>query len=213
MRSYFWHIIIALGLFALFVFGGMIFAMRFSNDITFTDEELITAPSITIVDPRVGNENAPITIVLYSDYACPSCANVEQMLVAFLVKHPQDVRLVWKDMPNETRHAQAMPAAIAARCAGKQEKFWEYHDALFAQQSALSPELYLSLATALNLDSPSFSSCIEKESTRPLVERTLAEGLALQVTATPTLFINGQRFTGSLSQAEIERVLTAELAK
>ncbi len=213
MREYFWHIIITLGLFVVLIFGATALSLRFSDDITYTDTFSVTEPSITIVDPQLGNELASLAVVMYSDFTCASCATVEKILFDFIQKHPNDVRFVWKDMPNATRHDEAMGAAIAARCAGKQGLFWEYHHALFAHQSELKDDLYLSLAATLGLDTPTFSTCLEREDTLPLVERTLSEGLALGITATPTLFINGERFTGSLSQSEIEKILSAALKK
>lgn len=213
MREYFWHIIITLGLFVGLMFGATALSLRFSNDITYTDTTTLDTPSVTIVDPQLGNENAAITVVTYSDYACAGCATVEEILLNYFVNHPQDVRIIWKDMPNETRHSEAVTSAIAARCAGKQGKFWEFNAQLFANQSKLGTDLYQTLASELGLDTPTFSSCVNNEDTLPLVERTLSEGLALQITATPTLFINNERFTGNLSKSEIESVLNAALKK
>lgn len=213
MREYFWHVIISLGLFLIVIFGAITLSLHFSNNITYTDSATVTTPSVTIVDPQLGNENAPVTVVTYGDYACASCGTVETILTDFLKSHPSDIKIVWKDMPNETRHSEAMTSAIAARCAGKQGKFWEYNVELFAHQSTLGQDLYLTLASGLNLDTSAFSTCVENESTRPLVERTLSEGLALNIAATPTIFINNERFTGSLSQSEIIKALTAAMAK
>lgn len=213
MREYFWHIIITLGLFVVLIFGATALSLRFSNEITYTDSEAISTPSITIVDPQLGSEDAPVTVVAFSDYACPSCGTIESILINFLRENPESIRVVWKDMPNETRHSEAIPSAIAARCAGKQGKFWEFNTQLFANQSLLGEELYQNIASELGLDTPSFSTCTTNEDTRPLVERTLSEGLALQITATPTLFINNERFTGSLSASEIERALRAAMIK
>lgn len=213
MREYFWHIIITLGLFVVLIFGATALSLRFSNDITYTDTEAISTPAITIVDPQLGEEDALVTVVVYSDYACASCATIESILVSFLQEHPGSIRIVWKDMPNETRHSEAIPSAIAARCAGKQGKFWEFNTRLFANQSSLGSDLYQAIASDVGLDTPSFSLCVSNEDTRPLVERTLAEGLALQITATPTLFINNERFTGSLSKSEIDRAISAAMTK
>ena len=117
MREYFWHIIITLGLFVIIIFGATALNLRFSNEINYTDEQNITEPSITIVDPQLGNADAPVVVVTYSDYSCGSCATVEGILLDFIQKHPNDIRLIWKDMPNETRHSEAVRSAIAARCA------------------------------------------------------------------------------------------------
>lgn len=213
LKEYFWHIIITLGLFVLILFGATALSLRFSNDITFTDTLKITEPSITIVDPQLGSEDARVVAVIYSDYACGSCATVEGILLDFMKQHPDDLRIVWKDMPNETRHSEAIRSAIAARCAAKQGKFWEYNAALFANQQILGNELYQAIATDIGIDTPLFSSCLENEDTRPLVERTLGEGLALEISATPTLFVNGERFTGSLSRVEIEKILSLAIAR
>lgn len=213
MREYFWHIIITLGMFVVLIFGATVLSLRFSNDINYTDSEAISTPAVTIVDPQLGDEDAPVTVVAYSDYACASCATIESILMSFLQEHPGSIRIVWKDMPNETRHSEAIPSAIAARCAGKQGKFWEFNAQLFANQSTLSSTLYQTIAADVGLDTPSFSLCVSNEDTRPLVERTLAEGLALQITATPTLFINNERFTGSLSKSEIDRAISAALTE
>jgi len=213
MREYFWHIIITLGLFVVLIFGATVLSLQFSNDINYTDGETISAPAITIVDPQLGEEDAPVTVVTYSDYACASCGTIENILITFLQEHPESIRIVWKDMPNETRHSEAIPSAIAARCAGKQGKFWEFNAQLFANQPLLSSDLYQTIASDIGLDTPSFSLCISREDTLPLVERTLAEGLALQITATPTLFINNERFTGSLSKSEIDRAINAAMVK
>lgn len=212
MREYFWHIILTLGLFVVIIFGATVLSLRFSHNITYTDSLSVTEPSITIVDPQLGSEDASVVVVMYSDFSCGSCATIESILLEFMQHNPNNVRFVWKDMPNETRHDEAMRAAIAARCAGKQGAFWEYNAELFSHQETLGDELYPSLASELGLDTPTFSACLENEDTRPLVERTLSEGLALEITATPTLFVNGERFTGSLSKAEIEKVLSEALA-
>lgn len=203
---------IALGFLVLFFFGATILNLRFSHDITFTGEERIAIPSVTIADPQLGTADALVKITVFSDFSCGSCATLDSMLMEFLLKYPEETLLVWKDMPNETRHSEALRAALAARCAGKQGKFWEYHAQLFARQSQLGEDLYHTLAGEIGLDTPSFALCLEQEETRPLVERTLSEGFALDITATPTFFVNGERFTGSLSKTDVERVLHEALS-
>ncbi len=211
MREYFWHILIAFGLLVLLSFGAIALSLRFSNDIRYTDTITVTTPAITIADPQYGGSDAPVTLVTYSDYSCGGCANLSKAVFALLEKYPQKIRLVWKDMPNEARNAEAMPSALAARCAGKQGKFWEYHTLLFANHDRLGNEVYQSIANEVGLDASTFLTCMEREDTRPLVERTLSEGLALEITATPTVFINGSRFTGNLSQSELEKALLSAL--
>ena len=87
-----------------------------------------------------GNPNAPITIVEFSDFQCPFCKRVTPTLDKLLTQYEGKVRLAYRDFPLSQLHPQAQKAAEAARCAGEQDKFWEYHDLLFADQHAGSPE-------------------------------------------------------------------------
>lgn len=207
MRAYFFHMLITLSLFTGIIFLITSLNIRLSNTITYTDGAAITAPSITIADPQVGGSESMVNIVVYSDFTCVACASLETHLMTLAQKYPEDVRIVWKDMPNEQRHSEAMPAAIAARCAAKQGKFWEFAHGLFTNQGTIGEERYQTLSAQLNLDSQAFTLCRERETPRPLIERTLSEGFALNITATPTLFINGERFTGSLSVQALENAI------
>lgn len=211
MRDFFWHIIITLGVFALIVFIFLIASLRFSNNITFTDDDAATGPSVTIVDPQIGGENAKVTIVNFGDYSCPSCATLDGDLASLLKKYPDDLKVVWKDMPNEQRHPEAIPAAIAARCAGEQDKFWEFHTVLMNNQTELSESLYVQTAGSFGLNVNTFMRCFEDEETKPLVERGFNEGLELAITTTPTIWINNERYTGILTASELEKVVKAAL--
>lgn len=114
-------------------------------------------------------------------------------------------------MPNTSAHDQAMASALAARCAGEQKKFWEFHTLLMANQSTLGPELYTQIATELELKDKAFNRCLETQSTLPLVQRSFEEGVALGITATPTIFINNNRYTGVISVSEIRKTIDTYL--
>ncbi len=204
---------ISLGILAVIVVVFLISSLRFSDSITYTDEETLTTPSVTVADPQRGNTEAKVRIVVFSDYACPSCATLDTTLQALSEKYPDDLLVVWKDMPNDTRYPQAIPAAIAARCAGEQKQFWAYHDLLLQNQAQLGDELYSGIATSLKLNEQTFNRCRETESTKPLVERTFNEGIALGITATPTVWINDERYTGLTSTSELERAFKTALNK
>ncbi len=207
MREYFWHIIVIFGLCLGLLFGAIALGLRFSHSITYTDGVAPSAPSITVADPQRGPKDAPVTLVVYSDFSCEGCKNLHEILTTAIAAHPNDIRLVWKDMPNEDRHPQAMAAAIAARCAEQQGFFWEYSDKLFSQSESFSDAVFQGIGTELGMNIESLAACREQEKTRPLVERTLSEGLALEISATPTLFINNERYTGSISQDALEKIL------
>lgn len=208
---YYWHFITGIGIIGAIVLVFFLFSLRVKNDISFTDDNNITEPTITFVDPARGPATAKVTIVNFGDYACEGCANLEQTLTTIMEDFPDDVRVIWKDMPNPS-HAEARNAAIAARCAGEQDKFWEFHDLLFANQNQLSTELYSLIATELALRDRAFTSCIQDEDTAPLVDRTYEEGLALQLTATPTLFVNNERYTGEVDLSTLKAIVRGIIA-
>lgn len=203
---YFWHFFTAIATLGGIVLLFFVFSLDVSDNITFTDEEA-TTPTVTIADPSVGSENAPVTIVNFGDYQCEGCRDLEQTLAGLLVDFPGKIRIVWKDMPNESKHPEAVNAAIAARCAGEQDKFWEFHDLLFANQNLISSDLYTTIATELELKERSFTKCIENKETAPLVQRSYEEGIALQLAATPTIFINGERYTGATDIATLKAII------
>ena len=108
-------------------------------------------------DPQKGPRNAPVTVVVFSDFQCPFCSRVEPTLAQLQKAYPNDVRVIWKNLPL-AMHPQAMPAALAAEAAHQQGKFWEMHDLLFQNQGQLAPEQYDAWAKQLGLDVAKFQA-------------------------------------------------------
>lgn len=173
--------------------------------------EKLSAPVITYVDPQKGASNPTVTIVEYSDFQCPACKELANNLDTALRTNP-DIKIVWKDLPNESLHNLAVAAAVAARCAGEQGKFWEYHDFLFNNQTVLSEEGLSQMASSLGLSLDKFSQCYKGQDTLPLVKKDYDEGMALQITATPTLFIGVKRISGAISAEEILNTVKQQTA-
>lgn len=212
--KYFWYFLTLAIVIAGFIGLFFVLSLNVDNDIEFTNDDLLTAPTVTIADPSLGPTTAAITLVNFGDYACRGCAELETSLVALRTEYPDDLRIVWKDMPNTSSHPEALNAAVAAHCAGEQKQFWDYHSLLMANQTLLGQELYTELAAELELKDRQFANCLENQATLPLVQRGFEEGLALGITATPTIYINGERYTGAMTQSEIRRIierLTASL--
>jgi protein-disulfide isomerase len=159
-----------------------------------------------------GDPAAPVTIVEFSDFQCPFCARVQPTLQQVLEKYQGRVNLSYRDFPLSTIHPNATKAGEAARCAGEQGKFWEYHDRLFADISKLDPKSLAEHARSLGLDGGKFDACLESGKFRPLVERDQQEGAQAGVTGTPGFFINGVALSGAQPAAEFERIIEAELA-
>ncbi len=168
-----------------------------------------TRPVVSAQDPIRGNPNAAITIVEFGDYLCQPCAQMEEILTATLKKYEGRVRLVWKDFPNTNIHPLAQKAAEAARCAGAQGKFWQYHDLLLARQQDLTQSSFDQFAYDLKLDQGQFSQCLIADQEQSRVERTFQEGLLLKVDATPYFFIDSRRFSGVIQETDLAELLSA----
>ena len=108
-----------------------------------------------------GPKDAPVTIVEFSDFQCPFCKTANTTVKQVLDKYPGKVRLVFRDYPIASLHPQAPKAHEAARCAGDQAKFWEYHDVLFERSPKMSPQDLKQYALDLKLDAAAFDQCLD----------------------------------------------------
>jgi protein-disulfide isomerase len=123
----------------------------------------------------------------------------------------QKVRIVYMDFPL-TFHPEAMDAAIAARCAGEQGRFWPYHDAMLSGTAGLSKPALKQLAQSLDLHAETFDRCLDGRKSASAVEADLAEGRQLGVTGTPTFIINGHPVFGTPALPSFEKIIDANLA-
>lgn len=166
-------------------------------------------------DPVRGNPKASVTIVEFSDFECPFCGRVEPALAQVLHEYGSKVRLVWKHQPL-SMHPNALPAAFAAEAAREQGKFWEMHDLIFKNQTALSNEAYERWATELGLDLKKFRDSIQSRRNFVRIQQDSAEGSKAGAGGTPTFFVNGEILVGAQPfetfKATIDRQLLA-LAK
>jgi protein-disulfide isomerase len=169
--------------------------------------------------PALGAPGAPVSIVIFSDFQCGFCAQEARMLRENLPKtYREQVRLYFKDLPLDQIHPWARLAAIAGRCVYRQseEAFWSYHDWVFANQAQLDPKnfktRFLEFAKSNGkLDDFQLANCLDKRLTEPEVNRSVAEAQALQVNATPTLFINGRRISAQIPWENLKQVIDFEL--
>jgi len=124
------------------------------------------------------------------------------------------VKIAFKDFPLNNIHPNAQKAAEAARCAGEQGKYWEYHDILFANTNALAPTNLKKYAADLQLDTAQFDGCLDSGKYLQAVNKDLAEGARVGVSGTPAFFVNGRFLSGaqpfSAFQAAIEDALSAQ---
>jgi len=175
---------------------------------------------ITVTDqPSMGTPGAPVRIVAFTDFECPYCRQEAESLRANLLKtYPEQVRLYFKDFPLESIHPWAKLAAIAGRCVYRQsgDAFWKYHDFVFAHQSEINPQnardKLLEYSSKLpGIDALKLTRCIDSKETAGEVNDSIAEGKALGVNSTPTLFINGRKISQNLPWKNLKQVIDFEL--
>jgi protein-disulfide isomerase len=164
-------------------------------------------------DPFQGPENAPVTIVEFSDFQCPYCKKAADELVPqILAQYGDKVRFVYRDFPLTQLHPRALPAALAADCANAQGKFWQYHDLLFANQSALDDASLEAYAAQLGLDQATFDECYTSREYFDEVAADFQDGVDYGVSGTPTFFVNGHRLVGAQPFAAVQQVIEQVLA-
>jgi protein-disulfide isomerase len=185
-------------------------SLRSQGDVTV----LLKQPRVEVAVDRGrlrGDPNAIVTIVEFADYQCPYCKQTETTLNNLLKKYPGQVRLAYRDFPLASIHPYAEEAAEAARCAGKQGKFWAFHDALFANQSKLDDAQLKATAQTLGLDQNAFQSCLESGEYNLPVLRDQEDGRKAGISSTPGFFINGIPITGAQAEDAFQKIIDDEI--
>ena len=153
-------------------------------------------------DPRLGPAEAPVRIVVFSDFQCPGCQRFAGEMHGLAHRFPGKLQIVFKHFPlgsecndaiKRNLHPQACAAARAAEAARRQDKFWPYHDALFAARLQGEQDTPRSLAGQVGLDIDRFQSDLEAPDTEAKIAADVALGVELGVDATPSVFVNGRR--------------------
>lgn len=163
-------------------------------------------------DAVKGPANAPVTIIMFSDYQCPYCGRAEDTVKEILEAYPTQVKLIFRDFPLSSMHQYAQKAAEASECAGEQGKYWEMHDKLFENQQALTADDLKKYAADLGLDTGKFNTCLDSGAMASEVQKDFNDGQAAGVSGTPTFFINGQKLVGAQPFTAFKPVIDAKLA-
>ena len=182
------------------------------------------APSAGVTDMKLladddavlGEDNAPVTIVEFSDYECPFCGKFHQQTLPQINENyikTGKVKLIYRDFPLGF-HQQAQKAAEAAECAGEQNKYYEMHDKLFIDGVQGGVESFKKFAANIGLDTNKFNSCLDSGAMASEIQKDMSDGAQYGVTGTPGFFINGQLVSGAqpyqvFAQA-IEQALAAD---
>jgi protein-disulfide isomerase len=153
-----------------------------------------------------------VTIVEFSDFQCPFCARVVPTIRQIENTYQGKVRIVWKHLPLPI-HKDAVSAAVAAEAAGKQGKFWEFHDRLFANQDKLGPDDLKQHAKDLELDMSRFETDLLNVDGKKKIDADVAEAGALSLSGTPGFFINGRFLSGAQPFETFAKIIDEELLK
>ncbi|MBD2177394.1 thioredoxin domain-containing protein [Pseudanabaena sp. FACHB-1998] len=146
--------------------------------------------------PITGSSSQKIIFAEFSDFECPYCAKAHAVVKEFMASNQNDVTLVYKHFPLKDIHAQAEPAALASWAALQQNRFWEYHDALFEQQKKLGEDFYVELAKSLNLDLAKFNRDRQSAEAKTAIQKDVELGKSIGVRGTPSYLVNGVFFSG-----------------
>ena len=160
----------------------------------------------------IGPEDAPITIVEFSDYQCPFCRRWHnEVYEPLLAAYPGKIRLVYRHLPLTSIHPDAMSAAEAAMCAGEQDAYWPFHERLFGSES-LGNNTYIQYAQDLGLNMATFESCLSNHTYQQTIQADSDFAINLGIRSTPTFFINGLAVVGAQPLDVFKQVIDKELA-
>lgn len=169
-------------------------------------------PVVEAYNPSRGPADAPIVLVEYTDYQCPYCDRAQPTIQAVRERYGDSVVHVFKNLPLPM-HQQAKLAAEAALCAADQDKFWELHDWLFANQKNISKETLVAQAEVLSLDTAVFTECIDSGTHRAEVEADTLEAGSFGIRGTPGFVVNGRILTGAQPLEAFVAVIDDELKR
>lgn len=177
-------------------------------------EEQLTVDDVDLEGvPFIGEEDAPVTMVIYDDFECPFCARFEQQAWPKIKENYIDTgkaKLYYKHFPLGF-HSHAQLAAEASECANDQGKFWEYHDMIFENQADLSKKNLITWAEELELDMTEFNNCIDTSKYASKVKQGMVEGQKVGVKGTPSVLIEDELVVGAQPFENFEKVIEKKL--
>ncbi len=178
--------------------------------------EILTEPfrvDVAAEGPRKGPEDAPITIVEFSDFECPFCGRVNPSIQKVRETYGDKVQIVFRQFPLGM-HRNARKAGEASLCANDQGKFWEMHDGMFADQKNLAVDGLKSIAASVaDLDAEAFNECLDSDKYADSVESDFQAGTRAGVGSTPAFFINGRYLSGAQPYETFAEIIDDELAR
>ena len=176
-----------------------------------------STPKIDENDPIIGKKDAPVTIILFSDHQCPFCAKFFDEVVNISKDFGDQVVLVYKDLPLDF-HPQAKNAAMAAKCSGDQDKFWEMSKRLYDTQDRWgkmkdedAKKFFKGQAIRLQLEPEQFNKCLDENKHMTEIDRSIEEGKAFGISGTPSMFINDEFIGGVIPTDQLKSKIQAQI--
>jgi protein-disulfide isomerase len=173
---------------------------------------LLMPPSVDVNIAKAytnGSQDAPVVLVEFADYECPYCQKVNSQIQELKKQYGDKIAIVYKDFPLPMHHS-SQKAAEAARCAGEQGKFWQYHDVLFYSRQ-VDVDALKEHARVLKLDGDKFDTCLDNGKETNAVKADLEEGKGLGLTGTPSFFVNGHFFSGVVDLGTLTDMVNQQL--
>jgi len=161
-------------------------------------------------DPSIGPKDAPITIIQFAEYQCPYCGKAGESIDQVMKEYEGKIKMVYRDFPLSF-HDRAVPAAVAANCAGEQDKYWDMHGLLMGNQRALTDADLTAHATTLALDLDKWNTCRQDPAQAAEVNKDFEDGQKVGVSGTPAFFVNGIMLSGAVPFAQFKEIIDREL--
>jgi predicted DsbA family dithiol-disulfide isomerase len=216
----------------IFLFGGFLFFSNLNTDNgtnnVLTDHDSsgdlfvtkgpgwhdpLSGPIIDGSDPSLGAASAKINLVQFADYSCGYSRQQADIIKKALADYAGKIKFIRKDYPADKNDSASYQAAIAARCAGEQGKYWEYYDELIKDNKQLNQEKFLAIATNLSLNKNIFLACQTGDGVKKLIAANIEEANNLQISGVPFIFVNKQESLGEISYEDLKRMIDVELSR
>jgi len=168
------------------------------------------SPTLNRLDPSIGDNNAKVILIEYTDFACNACKNTNDILNEIKNIYGNRIKIVFKALP-VINELLSKKAAVAAYCAGEQNKFWEFKDLLFENNNILFDETFYNLAGALGLNQQNFTTCLNSQKYDALINNNIAEALKLQIISIPTIYINNEQITEYVAVNTLKNIIDNKL--
>ena len=173
--------------------------------------DTIDLSGLDLSDENVkGSTDAPVTMIVFSDFECPFCARAYETFVEVEETYGDSLQIIFKNYPLSF-HQYAQKAAEAGECANDQGMFWEMHDMMFENAGALTVDDLKSYASAIGLDTDTFNACLDSDEKADEVTADMNEGIALGISGTPTFIINGEMLVGAQPYEAFETAILSAL--